>query len=74
MVLLDTDQSYQTLDNSGWCNFDDDDEADDLQEEQLAMVPLLEGELKRKLLKKEGKTVSVSCHNNVPIIIQPFLA
>lgn len=46
----------------GWCSFEeeDDEEGDDLEEEQLSMTPILEGELKRKLLKKAGKNVSVS--------------
>ena len=61
VVLLDNDQSFRGSDGTGmWCSFDDDEEGDDVQEEHLAMVPILEGELKRKLLKKAGKNVSVS--------------
>ena len=57
MVLLDN-KGHQALDDEH--DDDDDEEADDLQEEHLAMVPVLEGQLKKRLLKKAGKNVSVS--------------
>ena len=61
MVLLDNDLSFRGSDGTGpWCGFDDDEEGDDVQEEHLAMVPIREGELKRKVLKKAGRNVSVS--------------
>ena len=64
VVLLDNDGSFRGRDNGTWCNFDDDEEADDVAEEHLAMTPLVEGELKRKLLKRAGKNVSVSPSNS----------
>ena len=61
MVLLDNDHSLRGSDGTGtWCSFEDDEEGDDLAEEHLAALPILEGELKRKLLKRAGKNVSVS--------------
>ena len=63
VVLLENDQSFRGSNSTGggtWCSFEDDEEGDDLEEEHLAMLPILEGELKRKLLKKAGKNVSVS--------------
>ena len=72
MVLLDNDYSFRGSDGT-WCSFDDDEEGDDVQEEHLAMVPILEGELKRKLLKKAGKNVSVS-HTWWCAVFQIFLA
>lgn len=53
---MEDEQGYQVLDDE----YDEDEEADDLQEEHLAMVPVLEGSLKKRLLKKAGKSVSVS--------------
>ena len=72
VVLLENDLSFPNGSADGsrstgigigaWCSFEeeDDEEGDDLEEEQLSMTPILEGELKRKLLKKAGKNVSVS--------------
>ena len=39
---------------------EDDEEAYDVHEDHLAMAPILQGELKKKQLKKAGKSVSVS--------------
>ena len=39
---------------------EDDEEAYDVHEDHLAMAPILQGQLKKKQLKKAGKTVSVS--------------
>ena len=60
IVLLDNDLSFRGSSDDTWFSFDDDEEGDDVQEDQLAMVPIIEGELKRKQLKKAGKNVSVS--------------
>lgn len=62
VVLLDNDHSFRGSDSAGtpWCSFEDEEEGDELAEEHLAAMPLLEGELKRKLLKRAGKNVSVS--------------
>ena len=54
MVLVDDLRGYQAM-----CD-DDDEGAYDLHEEHLAMATILEGELKKKLLKRAGKSVSVS--------------
>jgi hypothetical protein len=62
VVLLDNDYRLRGSDSAGitWCSFEEEDEGDDLGEEHLATLPILEGELKRKLLKRAGKNVSVS--------------
>ena len=54
VVLVQNDeQGYQAFYD------EEDDDAYDVNEEHLAM-PIIQGELKKKLLKKAGKSVSVS--------------
>ena len=51
------------IDDLGSCEappYDEDEDVHDVYEEHLALTPILEGELKKKLLKKAGKSVSVS--------------
>ena len=54
MVLIDD------LGSSEASPYDEDEDVCEVYEEHLALTPILEGELKKKLLKKAGKSVSVS--------------
>lgn len=50
-------------DDLGSCEaspYDEDEGVCELYEEHLALTPILEGKLKKKLLKRAGKNVSVS--------------